>query len=78
MPIEQQIEIVAQALDQAGPVVRAFGEDWDGCGRLPSRGLEWRFVSVTLDDADLCVIAARERPTNPMVVEIRDVEIIDS
>ena len=72
---DQQMEIVAQHLDAESAVLATFGEQWDECGRLPSRGPEWRYVALVLDDDALCVLAARERPGDPQTVEIRDLEV---
>ena len=48
--VDQQLEIVARHLDPEGPVLAEFASNWEGCGHLPSRGPQWRYVALVLDD----------------------------
>jgi hypothetical protein len=70
--VDQELEIVGRRLPD---VERAFAEGWEECGEVPGRGTEWRFLTVVLDSGVLAAIFARQSPTDPETIEIRNITI---
>ena len=72
--LDQELEIVGRRLPQ---IESTFAEGWDTeCDRVPGRGPEWRAVVALMDSGALVAILARESPTDPEVVEIRNLTVI--
>lgn len=70
--VDHELEIVGRRLPD---LERTFAEGWDECSAVPGRGPEWQFLTVVLDSGILAAIFARESPTDPETIEIRNITV---